>query len=591
MKVARLIRWFGLILCAVCLLLLAAFAWAWTRVKNSLPPLEGELPLADLSAPATLARDDQGIVTIKAATQADAIRALGFAHGQDRFFQMDLLRRRAAGELSALLGEIALPVDRASVVHRFRDLAKTALANEPAARREIFAAYTAGVNAGLASLPSAPWEYTLRRDEPLAWQPEDCFLVFYAMVLDARDSTGEYELNLSTIRDVMGAKAVDFFNPLIGPADSALDGSTAVLPPPPSPRVVDLRSVGLSTEPEEETTALPVERPSIGSNAWVLPGDSTTHTAALLAGDPHLPLGIPNIWYRASLAWNVPDDSPHRVIGASLPGVPGIIIGSNGHIAWSFTSALIDDGDLVAIDLNQVAPELLYHQGSKSLEVESHVDTIEVRGGEPETVESIWPVFGPIAGRNALGKSLAFKWVFHDPVVANFALLGLQTASDVESAIAASAGMPQHNIFVVDAQGNAAWTVIGKIPRRFGFNGRFPVSWTYGDRGWNGYLDASERPVVRAAPGQSLWSGNQRQIGGEALTRIGDSGFSDPERAAQIERGLAALSTPVTPADFLAIQLDDHATTQSGCCVGAISCWKRLIAPRPRTTNSLNSGV
>lgn len=559
MKTSALLRWTGIVGCALALVLLAGFAWFWARVAASLPPLDGEAPLPGLTARATLTRDHEGVVTIVAANTNDAARALGFAHGQDRFFQMDLLRRSAAGELSALIGSAAVPADRLTIGHRFREKAAAVIAAEPAARRARLEAYTQGVNAGLASLPSPPWEYAMVRSAPEPWRTEDCALVGYALVLDLQDSTGTYEQTLTTLRDLMGAGAVDFFNPVVGPADSALDGTRADLPPPPSERVIDLRRTAAA--PAEEAALANLVRPPVGSNAFVLPGDRTLSGAALLASDPHLGLSMPNIWYRARIEWTDSAGQPRHTTGATIPGVPGFVIGSNGRIAWSFTNATVDVGDLVAVDLNQVAPELLYHRGTESLEFEERTDLIAVKGGEPVAVTSTWTVYGPLVGRTLRGKPLAYRWTFHDPAALNFALLDVMEADSVDDGlrIAAEAGLPPLNYFLAGANGEAAWTLIGRVPRRLGYDGRFPVSWTFGDRGWQGWMTGEERPVLRAAPGAALWSGNQRKLGGEALSRLGDSGYDDPERSAQIERHLATLGTGVTESALLAVALDDRA--------------------------------
>ena len=559
MKVSRIIRWIGLTLCTVFVVLLGTFAWGWTRVQNSLPPLDGERPLPGLTSSATLSRDDLGTAIIHAATLHDAMRTLGFAHGQDRFFQMDLVRRRASGHLAELVGDSALPFDRAHIGHRFTALAETVLANESAERRALLAAYTEGVNAGLQSLPSPPWEYTVTRTAPRPWTSIDSVLAIYAMTLDMQDSTGAYEQTLTTLRDTLGTAAVDYLNPLLAPEDSALDGTRADLPPPPSERVINLRKDALPTTPDE--TARLTERLVNGSNALALPGDRTTTGAGLLAGDPHLNLMLPNAWYRAQLNWRDDSGETHTVTGVSLPGLPAIIIGSNGHIAWTFTNATVDSGDLVAVDLSPVAPEYLYRHGTDFLEFEFREDAIPLKDGDTEIVTSTWTIYGPLVGKDKQGKNLAYKWTFNDPSATNFGLLDLLRASTVDQAlaVAAEAGIPPQNLFVVDREGAAAWTLAGRLPDRFGYDGRFPVSWTYGDRGWRGWLPNDQRPVVRAAPGGSIWSGNQRQIGGEALGRLGDAGYDDPQRAAQLEQGLAAIHAPAKPADLLAVQLDDRA--------------------------------
>ncbi len=564
MKYARALKWIGIIACVVVLMALLGATWMWNRIEASLPVLDGELTAPGIGATAEVARDEIGVAVITAGNRSDAMYALGVAHGQDRFFQMDLSRRNAAGRLSQLFGEAALPLDRATVVHRFSDLSNQVLAQLPPAQVALLQAYTAGVNTGLQSLPQTPWEYAVLRGDPEPWEPRDCVLVFYAMVLELQKPTGVYEQTLSTLRDVMAEASVDYFNPVIGPNDSTFDGTTRPLRAVPSERILDLRPNEVILEPEDSVSRFEPapDRLTIGSNAFVVTGAQTEHGAGLLAGDPHLGLKVPNTWYRAQLNYGLEDGSPHRVEGVSLPGVPGIIIGSNGHIAWTHTNATVDTGDLVPIDLNQVAPEILYYVNGESEEFEERVDVITLKNGDTEEVESTWTIHGPIVARTVRGKSLAHKWTFHDPAAVNFDVLDLGLARDVDQAlaIAAKSGMPNQNMFVVDRTGAAAWALTGKLPKRLGYDGRFPVSWTFGDRGWDGYLTPAERPVRRAAPGEVLWSGNQRKVGGEELARIGDDGFDEPYRAAQIESRLRDLAgQTIEPADLLAIQLDNEA--------------------------------
>lgn len=562
MKYRRALRWIGIAVCTVVLVGLLAATWVWQRVEASLPPIEGALPAPGLRAEATLSRDAAGVVTINASSRTDAVYALGFAHGQDRFFQMDLGRRRAAGRLSQLFGDAALPMDRAAIVHEFAELANQVLDQLPPDQLLLLEAYSAGVNAGLDSLPKAPWEYAIFRADPESWEARDCILIFYAMVLQLQNSTGTYEQTLSSLRDVLGEVTVDYFNPVVGPNDSTLDGSTQPLRAVPSERILDLRPNEEILEPETSRITPAPELFPNGSNAFVVTGAQTRHGSALVGGDPHLGLNVPNTWYRAQLNYPLADGSPHRVDGVSLPGVPGIIIGSNGNIAWTFTVATVDTSDLVPIDLNQVAPEILYYVNGESVEFEERTHEIMRKNGETEVVESTWTIHGPIVGRTVRGKPLAFKWTFHDPVAVNFDVLNLALSETVDDAlaIAAAAGMPNQNLFVVDQSGAAAWATVGILPKRFGYDGRFPVPWTYGDRGWDGYLAGAERPVRKAASGEFLWSGNQRKVGGEELVLLGDAGYDGPYRAGQIEARLNDLrGKMVEPADFLAIQLDDEA--------------------------------
>ena len=160
----------------------------WAYVRASLPDIEGSVTVAGLDAPASIERDKQGIPVITAATRTDLAFATGYAHAQDRFFQMDLIRRQAAGELSAVFGAIAVDTDKRYRLHRFRDLAREVLDASSDADRKVLEHYARGVNAGLASLGAKPFEYLLLREDPQPWTAEDTVLVVYAMFMQLNDS-------------------------------------------------------------------------------------------------------------------------------------------------------------------------------------------------------------------------------------------------------------------------------------------------------------------------------------------------------------------------------------------------------------------
>ena len=550
---------------------LVAIGWVYYRVRASLPQLEGPARLAGLGAPVTVERDALGVPTLHGADRTDVARGLGWLHAQDRYFQMDLLRRAAAGELAELFGARALSRDRATRLHGFRQLAQTVVARLTPGERTLLDAYTAGVNAGLATLRAPPFEYLLLRTTPLPWRPADSVLVSYAIALDLQDETGRYERTLMTLRDTYGFDSLAFFAPLVTANDAALDGSVAPLAPIPGPKVINLRTpkVGALPPPARRTAeslafdpfpfaprdpeALP------GSNAFALAGSHTATGAALLANDMHLGHAVPNIWYRASLEYG-----GRRITGVTLPGTPVMIAGSNGQVAWGFTHACADTGDLVVVETNSIAKNLYKAPGHADLlTIEQRQETINVKGAKPVTVDYAWTVWGPIVGHNDRQRPLAYRWTAHDPEAANLTLLEMEAAQTVDEALSVvhRAGISPLNAFVADRAGEAAWTIAGRLPKRIGFDGRLPVTWSFGDRRWDGLLAPAEIPVVRGAtsvlPGR-LWSGNQRQIGGEALAKIGDGGYSQAPRAAQIRDDLRPLSR-ATPRDLLAIQLDDRA--------------------------------
>ena len=568
---ARRLR-FAAVILGVCLLgVVAAGAWLASRVRASLPRLDGDAKLPGAGAAVTIERDALGVPTVRGASRADVARALGWLHAQDRFFQMDLLRRAGAGELAALFGERALPRDRATRLHGFRALAGKVVASLPATQRAVLDAYVAGVNAGLADLGAKPFEYFLLRADPAPWRAEDSALVGYAMMLDLQDSTANHERSLMTLRDVYGADSLDFFAPVTAPGDAALDGTTAPLPSIPGPKVINIRAArtgALPTPGVRRAEALaelsfpfaPRDPDSIpGSNALALAGAHTAGGGGLLANDMHLGHSVPNIWYRASL-----ETGGRRVTGVTLPGAPVVVAGSNGDVAWGVTVANADTADLVVVETVSASKRFYRAPGRDDyVPIEIRKETIEVKGGDSVNVEYEETIWGPVVGRNDRDRPLALRWIAHDPEAANFALLDLETARTTEEAIAVAhrAGVTPVNCVIADRAGEVAWTVAGRLPKRAGYDGRLPVTWTFGDRKWDGHLAPAETPVVRgpasALPGR-IWSGNQRQAGGDSLTRLGDGGYAPPARARQLRDGLAPLSR-ATPADLLKVQLDDRA--------------------------------
>ncbi|HSU82349.1 MAG TPA: penicillin acylase family protein, partial [Thermoanaerobaculia bacterium] len=198
----RVLQALAVLIALLVLAVLGGAFWAYSQMRASLPRLDGERRVAGLAAPVAIERDDLGVPVIRAANRLDAARALGFLHAQDRFFQMDLLRRQAAGELAEIFGPAAVKVDRRHRVHRFRALAERILAASPPEDRALLAAYTDGVNAGLSSLGGKPFEYLALRVAPAPWRPEDSILALDAMFLELHD-TGERESALGVLRDTL----------------------------------------------------------------------------------------------------------------------------------------------------------------------------------------------------------------------------------------------------------------------------------------------------------------------------------------------------------------------------------------------------
>ncbi len=545
-----------------------ALGWLYWRIRSSLPQLDGTAALAGLTGDVTVTRDMQGVPTIRGPERTDVARGLGWLHAQDRYFQMDLLRRSAAGELAEMFGTRAVGLDRARRIHGFRRIAEQVVATLPGRERAVLDAYTAGVNAGLTALGERPFEYLMLRQEPQPWRPEDSILAGLAMALVLEDESGRYERTVMTIRDHFGLPGLAFFAPLLTPSDAALDGSTAAIAPIPGPKVLNLRTMKAAPHAAAadagtaRNSAFFLEGPrepgtAPGSSAMALAGSATASGAGLLANDMHLDFGVPNTWYRASFEYG-----GRKITGITLPGTPLMIAGSNGQVAWGMTASYADTSDVIVVEANDVFQYLV--PGAELVTMDEREEVIRVKGDDDVKVSYRWTRWGPVVGKNDLGKPLALRWTAHDPAATNLGLLAMEDAENVTQAIEAAhqAGTPALNFLVTDRAGAAAWTIMGRLPKRLGYDGRLPVAWTYGDRRWDGFLPSAEVPVVRTESGNPaadrLWSGNQRMLGGAALQKIGDGGYPRPARAAQIRDRLRELRG-AAPRDLLAVQLDDRA--------------------------------
>ena len=556
-KVLRWARRLGLTLLLLVLLLAAVAALG---LRGSLPQYEGERVLPGLSAAATLSRDERGYLSVEAASRADAARALGFAHAQERFFQMDLLRRNAAGELSALVGSKALPLDKSRRLHRFRTRADAALAALPVAHRELLQAYAEGVNAGLEALGSRPFEYWLLRQSPRLWQPRDSLLVVLSMYLDLQGSQGRDDLAMQALHELVGPDWYAFLTQHSADWQAALDGSQAQVLPMPSAawperlrrvKTAQLGPVGAGDADESHRDR--------GSNNFAVAGSlSTAGGAAIVADDMHLGLRVPGTWFKARLSWRDAAGQARSVAGVTLPGTPAVVAGSNGRIAWGFTNSTADWADVVRLRLSADGQRYLGPKGEQPLQ--RHVERIELADGssvEHEVRETEWgPLLEPPFAQYAL------CWVAHAPEGLNMRTLDLEGADSVAQALhlARGAGMPAQNLVVGDVQGRIGWTLIGAIPKRQLASLDLPQDWSDGRRGWTGWLSADDPawPMVAQPADGRLWTANARSVGGQALALIGDGGYDLGARGQQIRDGLRAQQR-FDEAALHKIQLDHRA--------------------------------
>jgi penicillin amidase len=534
------------------------FGWGYSRLEGSLALLEGEAPLPGLSAPVSVERDGLGVPTIRGDNRRDVARALGWVHAQERFFQMDLLRRQAAGELAALFGPELVPVDRSRRLHQMRSRASRVVEAAAADERTLLDAYTEGVNAGLSALAAPPFEYSVTGARPIPWKPEDSVLAMFAMFFVLNDEDGQAESSLGVLYDLFPQEVADFLTPRGTEWDAPITGEPIPTPAPPSAERFDVRRAEGARTSASAAPGGQDESEWAGSNNWAVAGWRTAHGGALLANDMHLELAVPHIWFRAALTW--PEgERQRRVVGVSLPGTPGIAAGSTGDIAWGFTNSFGDWVDLVIVETDPRDPaSYRTPDGLKAFDV--HTEAIEVKGGEPIAMEIRSTIWGPVVDQDHLGRPRAVRWIAHDVEGVNLRLFQLERARSVEDAIelANRTGIPPQNFVCADREGNIVWTIIGSIPRRVGHDGRLPSSWSDGSRGWDGWLPPSQYPRVVNPPSGLIWTANARVVDGEMLSTIGDGGYAFGARARQIRDDLLALERPAE-ADMLAVQLDDRA--------------------------------
>jgi penicillin amidase len=559
----RMLKYLGTALAVLVLLVAAA---VYLTLRGSLPQLDGQVRAPQLHASVRISRDARGVPTLEAADRLDLAFATGFVHAQDRYFQMDLSRRLAAGELSELFGRVALEQDRNIRLFRFRSVARAVVAALTPEQRGVIEAYTRGVNAGLAALHSRPFEYWVLGQKPAAWLPEDSLLVTYAMWWDLQASGLRREIVRREINARLGGAecaagwkcALQFLYPpgtsWDAPefTDAAAAGAVAL----PGASVLDVRD----SVPRANSPAPTVRTPAVGSNSWAVAGRLTTTGSALIANDMHLGQRVPPVWYHLRLK-----TTPHGeqagldLNGVTLAGTPLLVAGSNGHIAWGFTNSYGDWLGVTAVPCEEVGEHALKSaQGELALSVVSEEIRVHGEPAVPLSVKSAPQ--GVLLRADPEQHTCWFgSWLAQLPEATNLNLMQLEGVSSVEEAVALAPaiGIPHQNVVLGDAQGHIGWTIFGRIPEDTGPTraGR-GAPWT----------TPADHPRIIDPPLGRLWTANARvasdahqlELIGGAVATLGAQ-YNLGARAGQIRDDLLALAGNVTPAQMLSIQLDDRA--------------------------------
>lgn len=529
-------------------ILVAAGATVHGALRLSLPVRDGVHSLAGLADRVRIRFDETGAPHIEAARRDDAFAALGYVTAGDRLFQMDLLRRKSAGRLAEIFGPGLVASDRFSRTMDFPTLADAILASLPAEQKSALDAYARGVARAMSDALVKPWEFLALGYDPEPWSAHDSVLV--ALTFADMSATIERERAATVMRAALPETVVDFLTPESDCYNEALapraPARCAADAHPPQELWPLMRA---SAEPAPHDA--PIIRPSAskGSNAWAVSRAKSADGRAILASDMHLSLEQPNVWYRAHLTYG-----GVTIEGLTYPGTPIVVAGSNGRVAWGLTNL---DGDLTDLVRLRRADGTKYLTAEGPRDFTTRRERIGVRGEADRLIDVRDTVFGPVLPEPLLGGEVALRWTMLDPQATNFDLMNMDRAADVRSALRLlqGAGVPPLNAVVADASGSIGWTIMGRIPKRRGFSGRFAEYWDDGRSGWDGYFSGEELPVRVDPPEGFIASANQRMLGaGDFAPEIGHD-YSGGFRAWRIAERLRA-SGSIVEADMGALQLD-----------------------------------
>ena len=548
---------------AILLILVGAIAYGWFVAHSALPQLDGRLQINGLSAPVTVTRDGHGVPTIEAATLEDLFFGQGYVTAQDRLWQMDVMRRYGSGELSEILGEDTLKVDREHRILGLRAAAKKSLAMANPRDLSLFEAYARGVNAFIGTHGSSlPVEFRILHYAPKPWRVEDSLVIANQMVKD---------LNYHYFFDALDREKI---LAKLGPeltADLYVNRSWHDRPPTvmredltqPDSKTGDSddeddndddspdNSVTQRTLPSEAQDSLPSEGlPVNGSNDWVVSGTHTVTGKPLLSNDMHLGHQMPNLWYEAHLHSGSLD-----VAGVTLPGMPSVIVGHNQRIAWGFTNVGPTVTDIYIENFNGQGA---YQTPAGWVQPEHRVEIIHVKGKPDVTLDVKITRHGPIITDLVPGETrpLALRWTLYDGLRIPFFDVDAAQNWDQFQAAFSKLDAPGQNVVYADVDGNIGYHTTGKVPIRAAGDGSLPVSGADDTHEWTSYIPFEKLPSIYNPPSGVIATANGR-ITPDNYPNSVSMEWEAPWRTARIYHVLES-GRQFAAADMLALQTDIH---------------------------------
>jgi len=497
-------------------------------LRTSLPDTTGTVQLTGIQSSVVIARDRDGVPHIRAETDADAYFALGYVHAQDRFWQMETMRRFGAGRLSEVMGEATLGTDKWMRALGLYRLAQDQIGTLDEPVRRALEAYARGVNgwlehrSGLPSLEFAGFRYT-----PEPWRVADS-LVWGKIMATRLAGNFRTEIFRSLIAKRVTPERIGELWPAY-PADAPITITGSL-----SEHVLD----GLSS-----LSPWPAGRPKGASNFWVLGPGKTDTGGAILANDPHLGFSAPIMWYLARLK-----TPTLNVAGATVPGVPFHILGTNGVIAWGVTSTEADMEDLFVEKLSADDPTR-YVTADGDAAFESHRETIKVKGMADQNLIIRHSRHGPVLSdlRSDLrtlgedGHVVALSATYLLPSDRTFgAFFYLNRAKDWQTfqhGLRRVQG-PVLNFVYADVNGNIGYRTAGKVPVRAKGSGMVPSLGWRGDMDWQGFIPFDDMPSLFNPLPSLILNANNRVVGNDYPYFISHD-WAARYRADRISQGLS----------------------------------------------------
>ncbi|MFY9912898.1 MAG: penicillin acylase family protein [Candidatus Sulfotelmatobacter sp.] len=552
---ARILLWPFVALAT--LLILAAGA-AYFMARSALPQLDGTLITKGLSAPVRVTRDTHGVPTIEAANLQDLFFAQGLVTAQDRLWQMDMMRRFAAGELSEIVGTVALKIDREQRILGLRAAAKKSLQMATARDASYLEAYARGVNAFIETHQSRlPIEFRILNYKPKPWQPEDSIVIANQMVKD---------LNFYTFRDALDREKI---LAKLGPeltADLYVNRSWHDRPPTVMREDLNNQEDRNDSDDDEEDgpdNSVTQQRNAAreiwaqgtpeavkGSNDWVVSGEHTVTGKPLLSNDMHLGHQMPNLWYEAHLKSNDFD-----VAGVTLPGMPYVIVGHNQRVAWGFTNVGPTVADAFIETFNAQGA---YQTPQGWLQPEHRAEVIHVEDKPDVTLDVKLTRHGPVITDILPGETrqIALRWTLYDGLrMPFFDVDSAQNWQDFRKAFS-QLDAPGQNVVYADVDGNIGYQTTGHIPIRAAGDGSLPVSGSDDSHEWTGYIPFDKLPSIHNPPSGVIATANGRITPDKYPYSI-SSAWEAPWRTERIYHVLES-GRRLSASDMLALQNDIH---------------------------------